>query len=31
MPGVERVREGEPGAEYLVVRRFDAYVMGFKR
>jgi hypothetical protein len=28
---VERVCEGEPGAECFVVGRLDAYIMGFKR
>ena len=28
--GIERIREGEPGAERLVVGRFDAYVVGFE-
>ena len=28
--GIERIREGEPGAERLVIRRFDAYIVGFK-
>ena len=28
--GVKRICEGEPGAERLVIGRFDAYVVGFK-
>ena len=28
--GIERIREGEPGAEGLVIGRFDAYVVGFE-
>ncbi len=28
--GVERVCEGEPGAECFVVGRLDAYIMGFE-
>ncbi len=28
--GIERIREGESGAELLVFGRFDAYVVGFE-
>lgn len=30
MCDVERVRENEPGAECFVVRRLDAYILGFE-
>ena len=30
MRGVERVCKGEPGTECFVVRRLDAYIMGFE-
>lgn len=30
MRGIERIREGEPSTERLVIGRFDAYVVGFE-